>query len=794
MHGPKQGSFEIVLAAFRLATMAAVTAGWWGAPAVTAFAGIKESSPRTLLERAKTHEQAKEYHAAIADYRQYLSARPENDDVRATIAKLLSWQGQFAEAASLYQDVLTRHPLDDESRVGLARVLSWQQKYDDARREYELVLQEDPQHLDALRGLADVLAWSGHPDQAIPYYERVVAATGDAEVGARLRALNAELTSPKAPSPYGPPSDSSSARTGEVGSTDERQALERGRQFETTHQYVEAVSVYREGLQQYTENDELRSALARVLSWQGAQAEATMLYREVLARHPEDQDIRVALARVLSWQKQFDEAHQLYDQVLQAEPKHVEARRGLAELAHWQGHQADALVRYEALVAETHDPEIEEQLNAVKSELLAASQQSGVGTALPTTPTQDTGSRATTAALERASKFEVSKQYREAAGLYREVLTQHPDNDDVRSALARVLSRQGAQPEATMLYREVLARHPEDQDIRVALARVLSWQKQFDEAHQLYDQVLQTEPKHVEARRGLAEVAHWQGHRSEALVRYEALVAETHDPAIEQQLRAVKSELLVSPRAAVGQGLTGLRLPYRDYAKIGYGHYSYTKNQPDERDLLFEIAKPIGDQTLVLRAEPINRFGFHDTPVSAELYSPLWQRAWGYVAAQGTVNPKFAPNYSFVGEVAQGLGGLHASLAPLEVSFGYRRLNYKKDDIDLLMPGLTIFLPFNVWLTEKIYLIPQTGAITLSSQLTWRPTDRLQFFASGSFGTSGERIVAEQDFTRVGSRTLQGGMTFPITERFSAEASGYYEDRGFLYVRRGGNLSLIYHW
>ena len=70
----------------------------------------------------------------------------------------------------------------------------------------------------------------------------------------------------------------------------------------------------------------------------------------------------------------------------------------------------------------------------------------------------------------------------------------------------------------------------------------------------------------------------------------------------------------------------------------------------------------------------------------------------------------------------------------------------------------------------------------------------MQLFASGSFGTSGERIVAAQDFTRVGSRTIQGGVTFPINERFSAETSGYYEDRGFLYVRRGGNFNLIYHW
>lgn len=588
--------------------------------AITVQANNAEPSPRRLLEQGKSLEQRKQFPEAIAVYRQYLAARPENDEVRASLAKLLSWQRQWDEAGALYRDVLSRHPLDDESRVALARVLSWQQRYNEATQEYNQVLRDHPQHLDALTGLADVLLWSGHPDQAIPYYQRVVEATGDPELAARLHSLKAESSPKSAPPVHPPPSGSTIVREAESVSADARQRLESGHQLELARRYGDAIALYREELRRYPENDEVRSALARVLSWQGAHSEATSLYREVLARHPKDQDIRIALAQVLSWQKQFPESQTLYEQVVREEPHHKEARRGLAE------------------------------------------------------------------------------------------------------------------------------------------------------------------------------VAHWQGNRTEALARYEALAAETHDPDIEQQLRNVQSELLVSPRAAVGQGLTGLRLPYRDYAKIGYGHYTYTRSQPDERDLLFEVAKPIGDQTLVVRAEPINRFGAHDTPLSAELYSPLWKRAWGYVAAQGTVNPHFAPNYSFVGEMAQGLGGVHDALAPFEVSFGYRRLNYKKDDIDLIMPGLTIFLPFNLWLTEKVYAIPNTGAITLSSQLTWRPTERVQVFASGSFGTSGERIVAAQDFTRVQSRTLQGGVTFPVNERFSAEASGYYEDRGFLYVRRGGNLSLLYHW
>ena len=97
----------------------------------------------------------------------------------------------------------------------------------------------------------------------------------------------------------------------------------------------------------------------------------------------------------------------------------------------------------------------------------------------------------------------------------------------------------------------------------------------------------------------------------------------------------MQSELLVSPRASVGQGAdrTAASLPGLRQDRL-WPLFLYQEST-DERDLLFEIAKPFGNQTLVLRVEPINRFGFHDTPFSAEFYSPLWQRAWGYVAAQG---------------------------------------------------------------------------------------------------------------------------------------------------------------
>ena len=573
-----------------------------------------------------------------------------------------------------------------------------------------------------------------------------------------------------------------------TGQQTPRQMLETAQSFEHRQEYPQAIETYRTYLRLHPEDDEARSTVAKLLSWQGVYDEAISLYRDILTRHPLDLEIRTTLARILSWQQQFDEARQIYQKVLREDANQLDARRGLADVLFWSGHGSEALPYYEQVFAATHDPEVAARMEAIKAAPSAPAQSSRIEAKenqFPAPPAES---------LVQARRFEQAQRYPEAIAAYREYLALRPDDDEARTTLAKLLSWQGDHAEAAGLYRDVLTRHPADRESLIALARALSWQKQFGEAQVIYDEVLREDAKNFDARKGRADVAFWRGNRTEALRLYESIFADTQDQEVQRQVQSVKAELVAPPLAPIGQGLTGVRLPYRDYAKVGYGHYSYTKNIPDERDLLFEVAKPIGDQTLVVRVEPTNRFGFHDTPVSAEYYSPLWQRAWGYVAAQGTMNPHFAPKYSFVGEVNQGLGAVHSSLAPFEVSLGYRRLNYKNDDIDLFIPGLTVYLPFNLWLTEKIYIIPNTGAITLSSRLTWRPTDRLQFFASGSFGTSGERIVAAQDFTRVGSHTIQGGVTFPITDRFSVEASGYYEDRGFLYVRRGGNLSLIYHW
>ena len=399
---------------------------------------------------------------------------------------------------------------------------------------------------------------------------------------------------------------------------------------------------------------------------------------------------------------------------------------------------------------------------------------------------------------DQARAFEAARQYELAIASYRAYLEVRPEDDEARGALARLLSWQGAYDEAVVLYDDILTRHPSDLEVRTALARVQSWQQHFAEARRLYEAVLEENPQYHEARRGLADTLFWSGDSTLALPHYEAVFAATADPEVGQRVAAVKAELArgtaPSPRAPIRDPIAAPTLPYRDYFKIGYSAFAYTNSIEAEQNWLLEAAKPLGTRTLVGRIEVLQRFGALDVALSGEFYSPLWSKAWGYAGASIGIDPTFVSRWAVGGEIFQGLGLVHAALSPLELSFGYRHLSFQDSEVDLVIPGITVYLPFNLWLTEKVYYVPDTHALTLSSQLTWRATERLQVFISGAFGTASERISGLQDVVRTSTVALQGGLTFPLSRKFAAEVAGYYEDRENQYRRGGGIVNFLWHW
>ncbi|MBM4255853.1 MAG: tetratricopeptide repeat protein [Deltaproteobacteria bacterium] len=123
-----------------------------------------------LRSRAQTAAQAKHYEQATALYRQYLSLKPNDDEVRTALALVLAYSKQFAEATIVYKDILTRHPHDLDVQLALARVHAWQKQYAEARAIFEYVLRENPHYTEAKHSLADTLFWSGEDAAALPLY------------------------------------------------------------------------------------------------------------------------------------------------------------------------------------------------------------------------------------------------------------------------------------------------------------------------------------------------------------------------------------------------------------------------------------------------------------------------------------------------------------------------------------------------------------------------------------------------------------------------------------------------
>src|SRR5262249_34851242 len=171
--------------------------------------------------------------------------------------------------------------------------------------------------------------------------------------------------------------------------------------------------------------------------------------------------------------------------------------------------------------------------------------------------------------LQRGRALAAAQQYAQATASYREYLAAHPQDDEVRGALAQVLSWQGEYEEAVRLYEDILTRHPVDVDVRIALARVKSWQGKYPEARTIYETVLREYPQNLEAKRGLADTLYWSGAYSLALPLYEELFAATNDPDIALRVQAVRAEIsrvsaLQALRARVGEETPEPALPYRD--------------------------------------------------------------------------------------------------------------------------------------------------------------------------------------------------------------------------------------
>lgn len=406
--------------------------------------------------------------------------------------------------------------------------------------------------------------------------------------------------------------------------------------------------------------------------------------------------------------------------------------------------------------------------------------------------------------------------------LYNIYLHRHPTNDEVRGRLAQALAWNKQYPAALRLYTDLLQRHPHDHDLRTAYGRIMAWTGRHQEAEASFFQVLHEDPNRTDTQEALGDLYRWSGREEEAARIYRILLRDSPNPSIQTKLDALHVPTNISPtHDLIGPQVPGpaqalpsinkptvsaqsprlpvgdpeeIKLPYRKFVTLGYAHSLYTRNVPDDHTLFLEGGIPIGNMTLVSRYEQIHRFRFDDPQFSTELYSPLWKGSWGVLHGSFGPGSRIIPRWSAGGTIYQSLASLHPLLSRLEPSMGYHHLHFVANPVSMLTPGLNIYLPANFWLTETLYLVPDTGAASLTSQLTWRPLPRVQAYILGGFGTTGERLTAAQDIQRINTTVYKAGLEFPIAKHWSAGLVGTIEDRETLYRRHEGRFYLTYIW
>ena len=121
------------------------------------------------LTLARNLSWLEQYDESLALYRDLLKREP-SPALRLETARVLSWAGEFTESINSYRQFLEQEPMDTEAILGLARVLSWSRNYDESLQTYRQVIEQDPANRDARLEYARVTSWKGDLDQAIRLY------------------------------------------------------------------------------------------------------------------------------------------------------------------------------------------------------------------------------------------------------------------------------------------------------------------------------------------------------------------------------------------------------------------------------------------------------------------------------------------------------------------------------------------------------------------------------------------------------------------------------------------------
>ncbi len=432
---------------------------------------------------------------AIEEYKLAIENDPSSEYLNAGLAELYAKTGRIRDAVIEAQDIINRDPKNLEARKLLARIYlrglgdlqSGAQSQEVLKRaidQYEQIVRLEPDNIDNHMTLGRLYRVNNEMAKAESEFKTAVALQPSSEEAVTMLAYlyNDEGNPKRAEQVLAAIPDAE--RTSKIYS-----AL--GYTYEQQRDYKNAVTAYRNAVNQDKDNLEAMRGLAQNLMNQGEPDAALEQYKVIVEADPHDAQSYMRMAEIYRRTGRFEQA---IDALRKAEAEvqdSLEVQYNLAVVYEAQGRFDDAAAGLQQLLRKTEktngDYTASERNNrAVFLERLGTvyKEQNKTQPAVETFRKMlDLGDENAVRGYQQLiDTYRDAKDWKMATQVAQEASQKYPNDRNLKMVLASQLADSGQAEPALAQVKAMLKGTPEDRDVYVALAQMYSRLKRWPEA------------------------------------------------------------------------------------------------------------------------------------------------------------------------------------------------------------------------------------------------------------------------------------------------------------------------
>lgn len=141
---------------------------------LSVFPAFGQDQPLDWQAQVRKYAEAQDWKSALRIVDQKLARAPQDMDVRAWRARVMTWSGQLAEAEKEYLEILKVSRTDPDNWMGLAGVYLHEGRADDALRALDRAVELDPKRADLHAARARALRAMGERSEARMEFQKAL--------------------------------------------------------------------------------------------------------------------------------------------------------------------------------------------------------------------------------------------------------------------------------------------------------------------------------------------------------------------------------------------------------------------------------------------------------------------------------------------------------------------------------------------------------------------------------------------------------------------------------------------